>query len=257
MKFSVLTLFPELFEQYLSQTILKRASDKDIINFNIVNIRDYARNKHSQMDDIPFGGGAGMVLKPEAYWNFFYENYEFYSNENNENNENSEKPYVIFLSPQGKQLTHKKVTELSEKEEIVLISGRYEGLDQRVIDKFVDEEISIGDYVLSSGDLPSLVIMDSVIRIKEGVIKKESFETDSFYNGLLGFPQYTRPVEIGGYTVPEVLRSGNHAKIDEYRLTKSIEKTIQNRKDLFEKKLSEDKEFLKFYEKYKFKFKLK
>ena len=248
MKFSVLTLFPELFEQYLSQTILKRASDKDIINFNIVNIRDYARNKHSQMDDIPFGGGAGMVLKPEAYWNFFYENYEFYSNENNEN---SEKPYVIFLSPQGKQLIHKKVTELSEKEEIVLISGRYEGLDQRVIDKFVDEEISIGDYVLSSGDLPSLVIMDSVIRIKEGVIKKESFETDSFYNGLLGFPQYTRPVEIDGYTVPEVLRSGNHAKIDEYRLTKSIEKTIQNRKDLFEKKLSEDKEFLKFYEKYK------
>ena len=251
MKFNVLTLFPELFEQYLSQTILKRASDKDIINFNIVNIRDYARNKHNQMDDIPFGGGAGMVLKPEAYWNFFYENYEFYSNENNENNENSEKPYVIFLSPQGKQLTHKKVTELSEKEEIVLISGRYEGLDQRVIDKFVDEEISIGDYVLSSGDLPSLVIMDSVIRIKEGVIKKESFETDSFYNGLLGFPQYTRPVEIDGYTVPEVLRSGNHAKIDEYRLTKSIEKTIQNRKDLFEKKLSEDKEFLKFYEKYK------
>lgn len=255
MKFSVLTLFPELFEQYLSQTILKRASDKDIINFNIVNIRDYARNKHSQMDDIPFGGGAGMVLKPEAYWNFFYENYEFYSNENNENNENSEKPYVIFLSPQGKQLTHKKVTELSEKEEIVLISGRYEGLDQRVIDKFVDEEISIGDYVLSSGDLPSLVIMDSVIRIKEGVIKKESFETDSFYNGLLGFPQYTRPVEIDGYTVPEVLRSGNHVKIDEYRLTKSIEKTIQNRKDLFKKKLSEDKEFLKFYEKYKFKLK--
>ena len=255
MKFNVLTLFPELFEQYLSQTILKRAAEKDIINFNIVNIRDYARNKHSQMDDIPFGGGAGMVLKPEAYWNFFYENYEFYSNENNENNENSEKPYVIFLSPQGKQLTHKKVTELSEKEEIVLISGRYEGLDQRVIDKFVDEEISIGDYVLSSGDLPSLVIMDSVIRIKEGVIKKESFETDSFYNGLLGFPQYTRPVEIDGYTVPEVLRSGNHAKIDEYRLTKSIEKTIQNRKDLFEKKLSEDKEFLKFYEKYKFKLK--
>ena len=220
MKFNVLTLFPELFEQYLSQTILKRATERDIIDFNIVNIRDYARNKHSQMDDIPFGGGAGMVLKPEAYWNFFYENYEFY------NNENSKKPYVIFLSPQGKQLTHKKVTELSEKDEIVLISGRYEGLDQRVIDKFVDEEISIGDYVLSSGDLPSLVIMDSVIRIKEGIIKKESFETDSFYNGLLGFPQYTRPVEIDGYTVPEVLRSGNHAKIDEYRQFHSIEKTM-------------------------------
>ena len=250
MKFNVLTLFPELFEQYLSQTILKRAAEKDIINFNIVNIRDYARNKHSQMDDIPFGGGAGMVLKPEAYWNFFYENYEFY---NNENNENSKKPYVIFLSPQGKQLTHNKVTELSEKEEIVLISGRYEGLDQRVIDKFVDEEISIGDYVLSSGDLPSLVIMDSVIRIKEGIIKKESFETDSFYNGLLGFPQYTRPVEIDGYTVPEVLRSGNHAKIDEYRQFHAIEKTMKKRIDLFEKKLEsidEDLEFKKVYKKY-------
>ena len=246
MKFNVLTLFPELFEQYLSQTILKRASEKDIIDFNIVNIRDYARNKHSQMDDIPFGGGAGMVLKPEAYWNFFYENYEFYNNENSD----LKKPYVIFLSPQGKQLTHKKVTELSEKEEIVLISGRYEGLDQRVIDKFVDEEISIGDYVLSSGDLPSLVIMDSVIRIKEGVIKKESFETDSFYNGLLGFPQYTRPVEIDGYSVPEVLRSGNHAKIDEYRYFKSIEKTLENRKDLIEKKLENDEQFRKLYKKY-------
>ena len=251
MKFNVLTLFPELFEQYLSQTILKRAIDKDIIDFNIVNIRDYARNKHSQMDDIPFGGGAGMVLKPEAYWNFFYENYEFYNNENSD----LKKPYVIFLSPQGKQLTHKKVTELSEKEEIVLISGRYEGLDQRVIDKFVDEEISIGDYVLSSGDLPCLVIMDSVIRIKEGVIKKESFETDSFYNGLLGFPQYTRPVEIDGYSVPKVLRSGNHAKIDEYRQFHSIEKTIKNRMDLFEKKLAEDEEFLKLCEKYKLKLK--
>ena len=251
MKFNVLTLFPELFEQYLSQTILKRAIDKDIIDFNIVNIRDYARNKHSQMDDIPFGGGAGMVLKPEAYWNFFYENYEFYNNENSD----LKKPYVIFLSPQGKQLTHKKVTELSEKKEIVLISGRYEGLDQRVIDKFVDEEISIGDYVLSSGDLPCLVIMDSVIRIKEGVIKKESFETDSFYNGLLGFPQYTRPVEIDGYSVPKVLRSGNHAKIDEYRQFHSIEKTIKNRMDLFEKKLAEDEEFLKLCEKYKLKLK--
>ena len=251
MKFNVLTLFPELFEQYLSQTILKRAIDKDIIDFNIINIRDYARNKHSQMDDIPFGGGAGMVLKPEAYWNFFYENYEFYNNENSD----LKKPYVIFLSPQGKQLTHKKVIELSEKEEIVLISGRYEGLDQRVIDKFVDEEISIGDYVLSSGDLPCLVIMDSVIRIKEGVIKKESFETDSFYNGLLGFPQYTRPVEIDGYSVPEVLRSGNHAKIDEYRQFHSIEKTMKNRMDLFEKKLAEDEEFLKLCEKYKLKLK--
>jgi len=139
------------------------------------------------------------------------------------------------------------VTELVKKKEIAVISGRYEGLDQRVIDRFVDEEISIGDYVLSSGDLPALVLIDSMTRIKEGVIKKESFETDSFYNGLLGFPQYTRPPEIEGYEVPEVLRSGNHAKIDEYRLLKSIEKTIKNRPDLMEKKLSEDEEFKKMY----------
>ena len=236
MKFTVLTLFPELFEMYLSQTIIQRAENIGMVSYNIVNIRDYSRNKHNQMDDIPFGGGAGMVLKPEAYWNFFNEKYP-----------DSEKPYVIFMSPQGKTLTHKKVTELSQKDSIVIISGRYEGLDQRVIDRFVDEEISIGDYVLSSGDLPALVLMDSVTRIKEGVIKKESFETDSFYNGLLGFPQYTRPPEIEGHEVPEVLRSGNHAKIDEYRLLKSIEKTIKNRPDLMEKKLSEDEEFKKMY----------
>lgn len=239
MRFTVLTLFPELFEMYLSQTIIQRAADSGIVDYDIVNIRDYSGNKHNQMDDIPFGGGAGMVLKPEAYWNFFNEKYS-----------DSEKPYVIFVSPQGKTLTHKKVTELTEKENIVIISGRYEGLDQRVIDKFVDEEISVGDYVLSSGDLPALIVMDSIIRIKEGVIKKESFETDSFYNGLLGFPQYTRPVEIDGMTVPEVLRSGNHAKINEYRYFKSIEKTSENRKDLLEKKLESDEEFRKLYQKF-------
>ncbi|MDO5089461.1 MAG: tRNA (guanosine(37)-N1)-methyltransferase TrmD [Leptotrichiaceae bacterium] len=256
MKFTVLTLFPELFEMYLSQTIIQRAVEMGLVSYDIVNIRDYARNKHSQMDDIPFGGGAGMVLKPEAYWNYFSEiNGKYEENkkeeQNNENNRNVHKrPYVIFMSPQGKTLNHEKVTELSLKEEIIVISGRYEGLDQRVIDRFVDEEISIGDYVLSSGDLPSLVLMDSVTRIKEGVIKKESFETDSFYNGLLGFPQYTRPIEIGGYSVPEVLRSGNHAKINEYRYYKSIEKTLENRRDLMEKKLENDDEFKKLYEKF-------
>ena len=239
MKFTVLTLFPELSEIYLSQTIIQRAKESRTKGYDITNIRDYSTNRHGQMDDIPFGGGAGMVLKPEAYWNYF------------ERNTGLEKPYVIFVSPQGTRLNHKKVEELSQKGEIVIISGRYEGLDQRVIDRFVDEEISVGDYVLSSGDLPSLILMDSIIRIKEGVIKKESFETDSFYNGLLGFPQYTRPVEIDGYGVPEVLRSGNHAKIDEYRQEKSIEKTIRNRPDLIEEKLKSgnDKKFEKMYNK--------
>ena len=237
MKFTILTLFPELFENYLSQKIIQRAVNLKIVEYNIVNIREYAKNKHNQMDDIPFGGGAGMVLKPEAYWNFFEENYK------------EDTPYVIFMSPQGKTLNHEKVVELSKKKEIVIISGRYEGLDQRVIEKFVHEEISIGDYVLSSGDLPALVLMDSVVRIKEGVIKKESFETDSFYNGLLGFPQYTRPVEIDGYTVPEVLRSGNHSKINEFRYKKSVEKTKENRPDLLENKIKNDEEFKKEYKK--------
>ena len=231
MKFTILTLFPELFENYLSQKIIQRAVNLKMVEYNIVNIREYAKNKHNQMDDIPFGGGAGMVLKPEAYWNFFEENYK------------EDTPYVIFMSPQGKTLNHEKVVELSKKKEIVIISGRYEGLDQRVIEKFVHEEISIGDYVLSSGDLPALVLMDPVVSIKEGVIKKESFETDSFYNGLLGFPQYTRPVEIDGYTVPEVLRSGNHAKINEFRYKKSVEKTKENRPDLLENKIKNDEDY--------------
>lgn len=257
MKFTVLTLFPELFEIYLSQTILQRAISLNKIDYDIVNIRNYANNKHNQMDDIPFGGGAGMVLKPEAYWNYFNEKYYdyYWFNSNNDNNlfvnnnyknsdninlekvnsNNNSKPHVVFVTPQGKTLNHEKVVELSKKENIIVISGRYEGLDQRVIDKFVDEEISIGDYVLSSGDLPALVLIDSISRIKDGVIKKESFETDSFYNGLLGFPQYTRPVEIDGMEVPDVLRSGNHKKIDEYRMTKSIEKTKENRLDLYKK----------------------
>ena len=238
MKIRVLTLFPELFSTYLEQTIHKRAVELGSIVFDIVNIREYTQNKHNQMDDMPFGGGAGMVLKPEAYWNYF----EKIKKENRE-------PHIIFVSPQGKTLTHEKVVELSNLEDIIIISGRYEGLDQRVIDKFVDEEISIGDYVLSSGDLPALVLMDSITRIREGVIKKESFETDSFYNGLLGFPQYTRPIEIDGMEVPEVLRSGNHKMIDEYREKKSIEKTIQNRPDLFEKKMLEDEKFIEKYEK--------
>ena len=241
MKFTVLTLFPEIFELYLAQTIMQRASELGIVEYKIVNIRDYSGNKHNQVDDIPFGGGAGMVLKPEPYWNYF---------EQKMVEEKEKKGYVIFVTPQGKQLTHEKVIEISNREDVTIISGRYEGLDQRVIDEFVDEEISIGDYVLSSGDLPSLVLMDSVIRIKEGVIKKESFETDSFFNGLLGFPQYTRPIVQEGYPVPDVLRSGNHKKIDEYRHFKAIEKTEKNREDLLNKKL-ESEEFQKEYKKYK------
>lgn len=235
MKIRVLTLFEELFEIYLSQTIMKRA-DYNNIDYDIVNIRNYADNKHKQVDDMPFGGGAGMLLKPEPYWNYFRE-----IRKNKE-----KKPYTIFVSPQGKTLTQKKLIELSKLEDICIISGRYEGLDQRVIDKFVDEEISIGDYVLSSGDLAALVLIDGIIRMKDGIIKKESYETDSFYNGLLGYAQYTRPQIIDGMSVPDVLVSGNHKIIDNFRFENSILKTLRNRPDLIDKKL-EDEEFKNKY----------
>ncbi|NYV27225.1 tRNA (guanosine(37)-N1)-methyltransferase TrmD [Streptobacillus felis] len=238
MKIRILTLFNEIFNLYLSQTIMKRAEDNNT-EIEIVNIRDLSDNKHKQVDDTPFGGGAGMVLKPEPFWKYFSELRK----------SKIKKPYTIFVTPQGKTLNQEKIIELSKMEDICIISGRYEGLDQRVIDKFVDEEISIGDYVLSSGDLPSLVLVDGIIRLKEGIIKKESYETDSFYNGLLGFPQYTRPQKIDKFEVPEVLTSGNHKLIEEYREYMSILKTIKNRPDLLVRKMS-DKEFLNKYFKF-------
>lgn len=238
MKIRVLTLFNELFELYLSQTIMQRANEKEI-EIDIVNIREYADNKHKQVDDTPFGGGAGMVLKPEPFWKYFVELRK----------SKVKKPYTIFVTPQGKTLTQKKIIDLSKMEDICIISGRYEGLDQRVIDKFVDEEISIGDYVLSSGDLPSLVLIDGILRMKDGIIKKESYETDSFYNGLLGFPQYTRPQIIDKMEVPEVLTSGNHKLINEFREFRSILKTLENRPDLLVQKMKDDN-FLKKYDKF-------
>lgn len=232
MKIRILTLFTEIFELYLKQNILKRAD----IDFEFINIRDYAFNKHRQVDDIPYGGGAGMLLKPEPFWEYFKKLKK----------EKIKKPYCVFLSPQGNKLTQKKLIELSQKEDICLISGRYEGLDQRVIDKFVDEEISIGDYVLTSGDLPALVLIDGIIRMKDGIIKKESYETDSYYNGLLGYSQYTRPSNIDNMKVPEVLINGHHKKIEEFRLKDSIFKTMKNRIDLLNDKLN-DEDFKRMY----------
>ena len=229
MKIRVLTLFDELFKMYLSQTILDRANSNDV-EYIIENIRDYADNKHKQVDDAPFGGGAGMVLKPEPFWAYFV----------GLRKSKIKKPYTIFVTPQGEKLNQKKLIELSQKDDICIISGRYEGLDQRVIDKFVDQEISIGDYVLSSGDLPSLVLIDGIMRMKEGIIKKESYETDSFYNGLLGFPQYTRPQVIDKMEVPEVLLNGNHKLINEFRDKESLKKTLKKSPDLLCKKMEEE-----------------
>ena len=171
-----------------------------------------------------------MVLKPEPFWAYFV----------GLRKSKIKKPYTIFVTPQGEKLNQKKLIELSQKDDICIISGRYEGLDQRVIDKFVDQEISIGDYVLSSGDLPSLVLIDGIMRMKDGIIKKESYETDSFYNGLLGFPQYTRPQIIDKMEVPEVLLNGNHKLINEFRDNESLKKTLKNRPDLLCKKMEEE-----------------
>lgn len=230
MKIRVLTLFKELFDLYLSQTILKRANECNI-EYNIVNIRDYATNHQRQVDDTVYGGGKGMLLKPEPFFNYFFKL-----------KEQNIKPYVVFVTPQGKKLDQEKINFLSEKEDLVIISGRYEGIDQRVIDRYVDLEISVGDYVLTSGDLPALTLIDAIVRQKDGVIQKESYETDSFYNGLLGFPQYTKPESLGRHKVPEVLLTGNHKKIEEYREKESIKKTMINRPDLFLEKMK-DKEF--------------
>lgn len=230
MKIRVLTLFPQLFYMYLDQTILKRAK----IEFEIENIRDYSNDKHKSVDDSPYGGGAGMVLKPEPFWAYFA----------SLRKKKIKKPFTIFVSPQGETTTQQKIIDISKYEDICIISGRYEGLDQRVIDKFVDLELSTSDFVLSSGDLPALSIIDGIIRMKDGVIKEQSYTTDSFYNGLLGYPQYTKPEIIDKMVVPEVLLSGHHKNIEKYRMRKSIEKTIVNRPDLYSKKVN-DKKFKK------------
>lgn len=237
MKITVLTLFKELFDMYLSQTILDRAVNNDLVEYYIVNIRDYSTNSYHQVDDTPFGGGAGMLLKPEPFFKYFFSL-----------KEENRKPYVVFVTPQGNKLNQERIDKLKEKEDLVIISGRYEGLDQRVIDRYVDEEISIGDFVLTSGDLPALCLIDAITRQKDGVITKESYETDSFYNGLLGYPQYTKPSNLGRHKVPEVLLSGDHKRIREFRFKESVKKTIKNRPDLIAKKLEEDEDFRKMIE---------
>ncbi len=219
MRFDVLTLFPEMFEP-IQQSILGRASKNHILEFNFINMRDYSKNKHLKVDDTPYGGGAGMVMIPDVV-------YDAYSSIPNKENAK-----VIYLSPQGKQLNQAKVQELSEEEHLILLCGHYEGIDQRVLDEIVNEEISIGDYVLTGGELPAMVLIDSVSRYVEGVLKEESTKEESFSNGLLEYPQYTRPEVFRGKKVPEVLLSGHHENIQKWRQEKSLEITKLKRPDL-------------------------
>ena len=223
MKFDVLTLFPEMFEP-MKQSIIGRAIGKGLLEVNLVNIRDFSKDKHKKVDDTVYGGGAGMLMKPDVVYDAF-------------NSVKSEKSKVIFLSPQGKTLCQDKVEELAKCEEhLILLCGHYEGIDQRVIDKIVDEEISIGDYVLTGGEIPAMVLIDSVARYIDGVITGESVSEESFSgSGLLEYPQYTRPQVYDGKKVPDILLSGHHANIEKWKRYESLKKTYHNRPDLLEK----------------------
>ena len=221
MKFDVLTLFPEMFSS-LEQSIIGRAVENEQISINLINIRDFSTDKHKKVDDTPYGGGAGMVMMPDVIYSA-YKSLE------------SSDAKVIYMSPKGKTLNQEKVEELSKESHLIILCGHYEGIDQRVLDKIVDEEISIGDYVLTGGEIPAMVLIDSVSRYVKGVLKEDSIKEESFSNGLLEYPQYTRPEIFQGERVPEVLLSGNHQEIDKWRKEKSLEITKKNRPDLLKK----------------------
>ena len=223
MKFDVLTLFPEMFNS-LEESIIGRAKEKGLIEINLINIRDFSKDKHKKVDDTPYGGGAGMVIKPDVVYDAYF----------SIENKNAK---VIYLSPQGNVLTQSKVKELSKEQHLILLCGHYEGIDQRVLDEIVDEEISIGDYVLTGGELPAMVLIDSVSRYVGGVLKEESTKEESFSNKLLEYPQYTRPEEFRGRKVPEVLISGHHENIKKWREEKSLEVTKLKRPDLLREEI--------------------
>jgi tRNA (guanine37-N1)-methyltransferase len=218
MRFDVLTLFPEMFEP-VKQSIIGRAEEKNILEINLINIRDFSKDKHKKVDDTPYGGGAGMVMKPDVV-------YDAYNSIKDKNAK------VIYLSPQGKKFNQKKVEELAKEEHLILLCGHYEGIDQRVIDEIVDEEISIGDYVLTGGEIPAMVLIDSISRYVPGVLADESTSEESFSNGLLEYPQYTRPEVFNGVKVPEILLSGHHENIEKWRREKALEITKCKRPDL-------------------------
>ncbi|MFC1501056.1 tRNA (guanosine(37)-N1)-methyltransferase TrmD [Elusimicrobiota bacterium] len=238
MRIDILSLFPDMFKGPLTESLLKRAREKKILKINIVDIRSFTKDKNHTADDRPFGGGAGMVMKPEP----IYDALRSVGVKTKVSKSARKKgPIVVFLSPQGKALSQKVVTGLSKNKHIVLICGHYEGIDERVMD-LVDVEISIGDYVLTGGELPAMVLVDSIARFLPGVVKERaSVEKDSFYNGLLDYPHYTRPANFKGKEVPNVLLSGNHAEIENWRKEQSIKKTQEKRPDLLKKiNLSKD-----------------
>jgi tRNA (guanine37-N1)-methyltransferase len=226
MRIDVLTLFPEMFEGVFSSSILGKARDKGIVQLHTVNFRDYANNKHNTVDDYPYGGGGGMVLKAEPI---------FAAVEDLIRPEAEVKPRIILMCPQGQSYTQKKAEELSQEDHLVFICGHYEGYDERIRQYLVTDELSIGDYVLTGGELPAMTVIDSVVRLLPGVLGNEqSAITDSFSTGLLEYPHYTRPAKYREWEVPDVLISGHHVNVDTWRRKESLLRTLERRPDLLE-----------------------
>ncbi|MCH5189125.1 MAG: tRNA (guanosine(37)-N1)-methyltransferase TrmD [Oscillospiraceae bacterium] len=238
MKINIMTLFPEMCEAVLSESIIGRARANRYIEINCINIRDYTTDKHNRVDDAPYGGGMGMLMQTQPICDCYKAICE----------KSGEKSHLIYLSPCGETLTQEKVKELSKYDEITLLCGHYEGIDQRVIDTIVDEQISVGDYVLTGGELPALVVADSVARMIPGVLPNdEAKELESHYSSLLEYPQYTRPYDWNGQKVPEVLISGHHGNIEKWRREQSLLMTARLRPDMLKNaELTEsDKKFLR------------
>lgn len=224
MKIDIMTLFPEMCESVLSESIVGRAIKNGRIEVVCHNIRDYTLDKHNRVDDTPYGGGKGMVMQADPIYRCYCDIVKDYE----------KKPYTIYMSPQGKVLTQQMSIELSKKEHIVILCGHYEGVDERVLEEIIDEEISIGDYVLTGGELPALVLVDTVARLCDGVLADSvCFEEESHYSGLLEYPHYTRPETWHNRTVPEVLLSGHHANIEQWRYEQSLKRTKQKRPDMY------------------------
>ena len=232
MKIDILTLFPEACNNFLSESIIGRARQAGLIEINLINIRDFSKDKHHKVDDTPYGGGMGMVMAPQPIYDAYLSLID-----------GDKKPHTIYMSPKGQPFNQKKAIQLSKMDHVVLLCGHYEGVDQRVLNKIVDEEISLGDFVLTGGEIAAIAVTDAVARLLDGVLSDEAFFTEeSHFNGLLEYPQYTRPFEWEGEQVPEVLISGHHENINNWRLEESLKITKKNRPDMLEKKELSEKE---------------
>ena len=226
MRIDILTLFPEMCESVLSESIIGRAREKNAVEIHCRQIRDYSKDKHNRVDDAPYGGGMGMIMQPQPIYDCFTALCE----------EIGERPHLVYMSPQGKTLTQEKVKELSTLSHLAILCGHYEGVDERVLEEIVDEEISVGDYVLTGGELPALIVADSVARMLPGVLSdKACFTDESHFSGLLEYPQYTRPPVWHERAVPEVLLSGNHKNIDLFRRKKAFERTLTKRPEMLDR----------------------